>query len=226
MTGLRFSAIHVIRVLVLMAVLLPTAVGAQTNVLAGRVLGPDGEPVADQTVVLHRVAGGAGATVAQAVSDASGNFALRFDAPDIDGDAAYFVAARWQGELYLGPPFRTPVDSAADYTMQVGVPGTSASVLLGSGQASNGPAPQPAATSDPFPYRTWLLLIIPLLVMALATGYFLTRGRGADRRRRMLLEIAQLDDTFESELVNGDIANSRLYWAERRALLERLARES
>ena len=225
MTGLRFSPFHIIWVLALAAALLPAAARAQANVLAGRVIGPDGEPVAGQSVVLHRVAGGAGATVAQAIADDNGNFALRFDAPDLDSDAAYFVAARWQGELFLGPPFRTPVDSAADYTLQVGVPGTSASVLLGSGQASAGPPPQ-AAAEEPFPYRTWLLLIIPLLVMALATGYFLTRGRGAGRRRRLLLEIAELDETFESELEHGEIANSRLYWAERRALLERLARES
>ena len=224
MTGLRFRHLHPLSLLALAALLLPAAGHAQANVLQGRVIGPDGVAVAGQTVVLHRVAGGAGATIAEATTDAQGSFALRFDAPELDGDAAYFVAARWQDELYLGPPFRTPIDSTADYTMQVGVPGTSASVLLGNAQpAGAAPPPAPDAT---FPYRAWLLLIIPLLVLALGTGYLLTRGRGAGRRRKLLLEVALLDDAFESELEQGDIADSRRYWAERRTLLERLARES
>lgn len=225
MTGPRFTLLHAISILGLVAILVPSMAHAQANVLAGRVTGPEGEPVAGQTVVLHRVSGGVGATVAEAITDAQGSFALRFDAPGLDGDAAYFVAARWQGELYLGPPFRTPIDSSAGYTLQVGVPGTSASVLLGT-TPSTAAAATRSEPAEAFPYRTWLLLIIPLLVMALAAGYLLTRGRGLVRRRKLLVEIARLDDAFESELIQGDIEDSRRYWAERRSLLERLARES
>jgi hypothetical protein len=200
-----------------------TALRAQEHALGGRVVGPDGDPLAGQPVILHRVAAGSGATIAADTTDADGRFLLRFEAGATGDDAAYFVAARWQGELYIGPPFRTPIDTTADYTMQVGVPGTSASQLLGSAQAP----PRPVAVAPrAFPYRAWLLLIIPLLLAALIAGYLLTRGRGAVRRRRLLLDVALLDETYERELAQGDITDSTLYWAERRNLLERLTHES
>ena len=201
---------------------LPTGAQEVPGALDGQVIGPDGSPVSGQVVVLHRVAGGSGATVAEDTSDAEGRFTLRFEPASDEATATYFVASRWEGELYIGPPFRTPIDTAGDYTMQVGVPGTSASTLLGTAAQR----PQPMAAPAPFPYRTWLFLIIPLLVMALAAGYLLTRGRGRLRRRQLLLEIARLDETFEAELEEGAIADSAPYWAERRSLLERLTRES
>lgn len=225
MTGLRLRLALLMWILALAAAATgtqPTLAQAVPGMLDGQVIGPDGGPVAGQIVVLHRVAGGSGATVAEDTSDAEGRFTLRFEPAPDEAAATYFVASRWEGELYIGPPFRTPIDTAGDYTMQVGVPGTSASTLLGT-------APQrpPSVTvAEPFPYRTWLFLIIPLVVMALAAGYLLTRGRGRLRRRQLLLEIARLDETFEAELEEGTIADSTRYWAERRSLLERLGRES
>ena len=206
-----------------LALAVPAAAQQRDTIsLEGRVLGPEGEPLAGQVVVLHRVAQGSGATIAADTSRADGRFTLAAGGFPSSPDATYFVAARYRGELYIGAPFRPPLPPDVDYTVQVGVPGTSATALMGAASAPGSPAPLP---EDPFPYRLWILLIIPLLVVALATGYLLTRQRGVDRRRA-LLEIAELDEAHDRELAAGHVADSTLYWAERRALLERLRQET
>lgn len=200
------------------------AAAQQTDTISldGRVLGPGGEPLAGQVVVLHRVAEGSGATIAADTSGSDGGFTLAAGGFSPSPDATYFVAARYEGELYIGAPFRPPLPPDVDYAVQVGVPGTSATALMGAASEPRSTAPQP---EEPFPYRLWILLIIPLLVIALAAGYLLTRQRASDRRRT-LLEIAELDEAHDAELVAGHVADSTLYWAERRALLERLHQES
>ena len=201
--------------------------GADAVALDGRVIGPEGEPMAAQVVVLHRIAAGTGATVATDTSDTDGSFTFAATGLTPDPDATYFVAVRYQGELYIGSPFRAPLPAGVDYVVQVGVPGTSATSMMGGGSGAQTTMPtgrMPGA--EPFPYRAWLFLIIPLLVMALAGGYLLTRRQHPQRRRRTLLEIAALDEAHDSELAAGRIEDSTLYWAERRSLLERLERES
>src|SRR5690606_19302509 len=71
------------------------------------------------------------------------------DTADVPG-ATYFVASRYRGELYIGAPFQPPLPDGVDYTVQVGVPGTSASALLG---AASEPAARPTLPggSEPFP---------------------------------------------------------------------------
>ncbi len=197
---------------------------ADSVVLEGRAVGPSGEPVDGQVVVLHRVAAGSGATVATDTAGPDGRFVLVARDLTPSADATYFVAARYQGELYIGAPFQPPLPDGVDYTVQVGVPGTSASAMMGGGAA---PAQAPGvAVEAPFPYTTWLFLIIPLLVMALAAGYMLTRRRTPATRRRLLVQIAELDETHDAALAAGHVADSTLYWAERRALLEQLTRAS
>lgn len=192
--------------------------------VTGRVIDAAGAPVAGHEVLLHRVADGAGATIAVDTTDDDGAFTLAAGGLTPATEAAHFVAARYEGELYIGAPFRSAVPEGAGYTVQVGVPGTSASALLGNGQTRSSSGV--AVESEPFPYRMWLLLIIPLLVVALAAGYMLTRQRGPLRRRRTLLAIAELDEAHENALTAGHVPDSTLYWAERRELLEQLARES
>ena len=202
------------------------ALGQETVTLPGRVVGPSGETLPGQVVVLHRVANMAGATVATDTTDADGRFLLvSQDSAAASGPAStYFVAARYEGELYIGAPFQPPLPDGIEYTVQVGVPGTSASALMGSntgGPATSMPA---SGSSEPFPYARWLFLVIPLLIVALVGGYMLTRRRTPETRRRVLAEIAELDETHDTELAAGHIDDSTLYWAERRALLEQLTR--
>ncbi len=198
---------------------------ADSIALGGRVVGPAMEALAGQVVVLHRVAGGTGATIATDTTSEDGRFTLVAAGQAGDAEATYFVAARYQGDLYIGAPFRPPLPPDVDYTVQVGVPGTSATALLGTA-APQRPAPGRIAPGQSFPYTTWLFLIIPLLVMALAAGYMLTRQRGPVRRRGVLLEIAELDEAHDAELAAGRVSDSTMYWAQRRELLERLPRES
>lgn len=203
---------------------MPRQQAADAVALDGRVIGPQGEAMAGLVVVLHRIAGGSGATAAIDTSEADGSFTLTAEGLPPDPAATYFVAVRYEGELYIGSPFRGALPPGVAYTVQVGVPGTSASAMM-SGAQPQAPAGQmPAA--EPFPYRAWLFLIIPLLVMALAGGYLLTRRQGPQRRRRTLLEIAALDEAHDRELAAGHVDDNTLYWAERRSLLERLERES
>lgn len=217
------GAIVVAAALALLPVTQLTAQQADSIAVTGRVIDAAGQPVIGHEVLLHRVADGAGATIAVDTTGDDGRFTLAAGALPAT-DAAYFVAAEYEGELYIGPPFRGPLPAGADYTVQVGVPGTSASALLGSGRTTAQSAV--AIEAEPFPYRMWLLFIIPLLVVALAAGYLLTRQSGPLRRRRTLLAIAELDDTHDAALTAGHVPDSTLYWAERRALLERLTRGS
>jgi len=190
--------------------------------LPGRVIGPAGESLAGQVVVLHRVTNVSGATVATDTTGADGRFLLETqDTADTSG-STYFVASRYQGELYIGAPFQSPVPEGIDYTVQVGVPGTSASVLMGEGGSTAAPPAMPS--NEPFPYARWLFLVIPLLLLALVSGYMLTRRQQPQTRRRLLAQVAELDEAYDAELAAGRIDDSTLYWAERRALLEQLTR--
>lgn len=159
--------------------------------IQGRVLGPDDAALAGQPVVLHRVQAAAGATIAEAVTTADGVFELR--APiESDTTAIYFVAARYEGELYIGAPFRAGQAEAENQVIQVGVAGTSANELLGAGRVA---MPQPlgrAATN-----RTWLLLVIPLAgVAGVAIYAMIPRGR-MPRNRALLIRIAELDERMD-----------------------------
>lgn len=223
MRGIRF-VVALLPVLLLGAV--DGAFAQETVTLPGRVIGPSGETMPGHVVVLHRVANMAGATVATDTTDADGRFVLvSEDSAATPGPApTYFVAARYQGELYIGAPFQPPLPDGIEYTVQVGVPGTSASALMGSNTGGPATSMPPSGSSEPFPYARWLFLVIPLLIVALVGGYMLTRRRTPETRRRLLAQIAELDETHDSELAAGHIEDSTLYWAERRALLEQLTR--
>lgn len=191
MNPLRPAWKHVRRlVLLLVCSSVPALAVAQSDgtSIRGRVVGPDEAPLAGQTVVLHRVEASSGATIAEATTTGDGSFELMIPA-GVDTAAIYFVAARYEGELYIGPPFRPGQDVGQSQTIQVGVPGTSARALLGNGGTA---MPQPlgrAATS-----RNWLLLLIPLVgVAAVAMYAIVPRGR-MPPERAVLIRIAELDE--------------------------------
>jgi len=166
----------------------PAAAQDSLMTIQGRVLGPDNAALAGQPVVLHRVQAAAGATVAEAVTTADGAFELR--APiTTDTTAIYFVAARYQGALYIGAPFRAGQAESEDQVIQVGVAGTSANELLGDGSLTM-PQPLGRAVTN----RNWLLLVIPLVgVAAVAIYALIPRGR-MPHNRALLIRIAELDE--------------------------------
>jgi hypothetical protein len=172
----------------------PAWSSAQTQEVRGRIIDGAGQPVADQAVLLHRVIGSSGANIAQARSDSAGHFLI---AADTTGgtQATYFLAARWNDELYISEAFQAPF-GAAERVLQVGVPGTSASALL-EGNATTTPRQLPAAAPPggaPASAARWLLFAVPALSLLGLGAYLVLRNRGAlPERRRMLARIARLD---------------------------------
>lgn len=171
------------------------AAAAQELVLSGRVLGPGGQPVADHAVLLHRVTDDGGAKLAEGTTGADGEFTLR--APD-DGppNAVFFVAARFEGKLYVGPLLKPPFPTDGSYLVQVGVPGVGAVTDI-AGEPGAAPIAEPgvapAVAAPAMPGATFALI---LLGAAVAGGALLTvHGLGPSRRRRALIALAELDES-------------------------------
>lgn len=160
----------------------------------GRVLGPDNLPIPSQTVVLHRVQGATGATVAETVTAGDGTFTLEVPA-DSDPEALYFVATRYAGELYIGAPFRAGEQAVTGQDIVVGVPGTSASAML---EGSGPPPPMAQPIGRPVTNRNWLLLVIPLVGVAAVAIYALVPRSHVPADRALLIRIAELDERMAS----------------------------
>lgn len=185
---------------------------AQELVVRGRVIGPHQEGIAAQRVVLHRVDGSGGATIAEAASDEDGRFELR-TSPGTDTTGVYFVAARYDEELYIGPPFRPTDDVVSEQIIQVGVPSMSATSLLTDDGAAGMPIGRPPASS-----RAWLLLIIPLLGGAGVMVSLLLSRRGIPEHRALLIRVAELDE----RMANATAAQRETLHDERLRLMARL----
>ena len=165
-----------------------TAQGTPDPVV-GAILGPDNAPLAGQSVVLHRVQASAGETVSETTTSADGRFELMLP-PASDSSAIYFVATRYEGELYIGAPFRAGEQTPGGQIIQVGVAGTSANAMLeGSGTAA---MPQPVGR--PLTNRNWLLFVIPLVGVAAVAVYALVPRSRIPPDRALLIRIAELDE--------------------------------
>ncbi|HSJ23068.1 MAG TPA: hypothetical protein VK929_00190 [Longimicrobiales bacterium] len=165
---------------------------AQELVVRGQVFGPDATPMAEQRVVLHRVNAEGGATIAETVSGADGRFELLAEA-EADTAAVLFVAARYDGELYIGPPFRAGDEAAVDQLIQVGLPELSASAMMADDGGFAMPMPRRQDQT-----RTWVLILIPLLGVAGVVIYALIpKGRIPGDRAR-LIRIAELDERMDT----------------------------
>lgn len=166
--------------------------------LAGQVVDSAGKPVSGQHVTLHRVDRESGAMVDSAVTDAQGRFTVRLPAETAAADTAlYFVATRWQGQLYIGTPFKRPIP-AGTYSVQVGVNPVEMGSAAGAGQGGTeqAQAPPPPGPSSSTAAR-WFLVAMLALVGLGAIGYALVgsaRERAAHRRRVLLARIAELDE--------------------------------
>jgi hypothetical protein len=169
-----------------------TASGAQAQelVIRGRVIGADNAGVPEQRVVLHRVDESGGFTIAETISGEGGAFELRAQAT-ADTMGVYFVAARYDDELYIGPPFRPGDPMAADQVIQVGIPSMSATAMMG--DAPIGPMPARQDTS-----RTWLLVIVPLVGVLGVAAYALFPRTSIPEDRSLLIRVAEIDEEMET----------------------------
>jgi hypothetical protein len=203
-------------VLLLTGILSSGAAHAQQDlVVRGRVLGPDNTPLGEQRVVLHRVDAAGGATIAETVSAADGGYELRAPAVADDTTALLFVAARYDGELYIGPPFRAGDPLAAEQDIRVGVPELSATALL----EQDGGLPMPARRTDEG--RTWLLILIPLVGVLGALVYAIRPKASIAHDRALFIRIAELDERMDS----APDAQRDSMQAERQRLLAELRQE-
>jgi hypothetical protein len=204
----RFFVMLLIAVL---GVLAADTVHAQDVTVRGRVIGPDAEALGGQRVVLHRVDAAGGATIAEAMSAADGSFELSATVP-ADTGAVYFVAARYDEELYIGPPFR-PSEGATEQVIQVGVPAMSATAMMAEGQE-----PLMPARRTPTESRSWMLLIIPLLGVAGVAAYALMPRNRIPRERTLLIRVAELDE----RMMTAPAAQKDSLLEERRQLIAQL----
>ncbi len=172
--------------------------------LAGIARGPDGEPLPDVTVAIHKVGAGGGEAVATGSTAADGTF--RFDIPMADS-ALYFGAIRYNGSMYLGPGVRGGQGPVDDYIIQVGPDaeaGAVASALSGggiAGDAGSGAGMPAAGGRAPISANgaAGAALLVAFLAMATA-GIFVAAAPGYRRRRTRdeLIEIARLQTGLES----------------------------
>jgi hypothetical protein len=201
----------VMLLIAILGVLAADTVHAQDVNVRGRVIGPDAAELGGQRVVLHRVDAAGGATIAEAVSAADGSFELSATVP-ADTGAVYFVAARYDEELYIGPPFR-PSEGATEQVIQVGVPAMSATALMAEGQEPLMPARRRPAESG-----SWMLLIIPLLGVAGVAAYALMPRNRIPRERTLLIRVAELDE----RMMTAPAAQKGSLLEERRQLIAQL----
>jgi hypothetical protein len=175
-----------VRLVVLLGGLLPLHLSAQQATISGRVFAGD-KPVANQPVSLHRVTGGGGSTLAVDTTAADGRFDLSYD--PAQSDAVHFVATRFEGKLYIGDTFRQPI--TGEYRLPVG-PGATPIEL---GEATRAPA-EGTPARDPAG-QTAGLWVIAISVLVLGGIVALTARPRTPHSRRLLVEIAQLDNREE-----------------------------
>jgi hypothetical protein len=103
-----------------------------------------------------------------------------------------FVAARYDGELYIGPPFRAGDPIGMTQDIQVGLPEMSATALMEQDGGMGLPMRAPPGES-----RTWLLILIPLLGVAGVLIYALRPKTRIPFDRALLIRIAELDERMD-----------------------------
>lgn len=207
---------------------------AQQAVLRGRVVNAAGEPVGDQAVSLHRVSAAGGTTVARATSGADGRFELTMTAAP--SDALYFAATRYDGGLYIGTPFRLPAPAGSEYVIVVGPGATEAAAILqqalsgGAGTDAAGAGTDAAAGTDAVVdaqdqgTAEWplALAIASTAAAAALVGWRWTARRRMPARRRLLLELAELEEHLDARAGEVDTAEWDGFQRQRNALRQRL----
>jgi hypothetical protein len=180
---------------------------AQRPDLRGRVVDPDGRPVAGISVTLHHVTDSGGAEVGRAISAADGSFAIEMR--EIEGGGVYFAATRFDGALYMGNPFHTLAEATDDYRIVIGVGGI----------AGGAAAPELARPAD----RTgWVVLLFVLLGAGAVIVPLRRARRGPFALRTILADLAELEEENARRPAAGRLATDTEYRARRDALRTRL----
>ena len=203
--------------------LLCAAAGADGQQLTGVALDPQGEPLAGQAVVLHRVGGGGGAFVATDTTAADGSFRFLLESPD---SAVYFAAIRYEGRMYIGPAVQGGgTDPITEYALLV-EPGAEAGAVA---SALSGQAPAPSAampsvrTTRGASSDTGALLLVALLALAAAATFIVAAPRHRRQRTRdAVIELARL----ENQLADGEEGDRDRLVSERDRQRERLVPRS
>ncbi len=204
-----------IPVLALLA-LLPALAGptpGHAQELTGVALGPDGTPLADTPVVLHRVGEGGAGFISTDTTNAEGAF--RFVLEGGGGDI-YFAALRYEGGMYIGPAVQAGGEPVAGYTLRV-EPGSEAGAVA---SALARPGPMPVAARPSAQTRAagragsdlGALLLVGLLAMAAAAAFVYAAPRYRERRTRdALIQLAEAENALEGtgETLQGDEASAR-----------------
>lgn len=174
--------------------------------IEGRAIDPQGQPVADLEILLHRVDAAGGSSLDAATTDSTGAFSVSAESA-VDTSAVFFAAARYNDELYIGP-FLRETDGGTPYILVVG----GEPVNLG---APGGPGILPPVSPGEGPRRQ-LLVLLPLTGLLGVAAWALARGVRPDARRRAIMRIAAIDE----DLAEGG-ADAQLQ-SERDRLMERL----
>ena len=180
---------------------------AQTKHIEGQVRA-GAAAIANQPVSLHRVTNQGGSTIATDTTDRAGRFSFDYD-PE-GGEAIHFVATRYEGQLYIGETFRD-APTAGEYIVAVGPNATP--INLGPAVGTT-PPPRPA---DPASRRAGAAVIAAVVSLSVLIVYLVSR-RKTSPTRRLLVEIADLDNRHEARAISD-------YHEQRNELLRRL-RES
>lgn len=175
------------------------SVTPQERTFDGRVIGPDGGAVSGLDVLLHRVTNQGGTQLARSVTAEDGRFTLQYQPPG-DADGVFFVAARYDGRVYVGPMLRPPFRDVRDYVMQVGVPGVGdveafSRTRPDPSQGSFATPPATSAFSSGQGFAPGAVFVTMMLTAAITIGALLAvRGTGPSRWRRALIGLAELDE--------------------------------
>lgn len=167
-----------------------------SQVLNGVVVDAAGNPVAAVPIALHRVVETGGAMVENVASDSAGQFSIRLREDEPTG-ALYFVAARYEGELFIGPTFRPPFPDGAQYVVQVGLDATSAARM------ARGVDPGDVFVRPPASPWRWGIAATVLVAVIGLVAVLIVRARGPDTRRRLLIRIAELDEERAAPRADG-----------------------
>lgn len=187
--------------------------------LEGRVIDPTGAPVEGLVVGLHSVAGQDGALIAEATSAADGTFS--FTLAGVADSAVFFATTRYQGELYVGAPFKLPGPPGAEYVIVVGAD----PVQIAGSVGVSGPGVPPGRTQgSPLPFIALVGAVGAAILLGLQA---LRRLRPAtDPRREMLLEIALLDERYGGPDAQLEPAAREAYLRRRQSLRARLGTQA
>jgi hypothetical protein len=180
--------------LALAGALAPASAAAQE--LTGIAVGPDGEALVDQTVVLHRVGGGGDALIGTDTTNADGAFRFVLEPAD---SGVYFAAMRYEGRIYIGPAAQAGGDPVTGYILRVSASAEAGAVASALSGRAPTPAPaQPAARRSDGGSETGAFLLVGLLALA-AVGIFVVAAPRYRHRRTLdgVIELASVENALE-----------------------------